>query len=66
MKGRYCKNCKKSTNSNNNNESNENRYQLRDSIIHFGEKLRNGFPYNWEKALETIKQADLIICLGII
>ena len=39
-------------------------YQLRDSIIHFGEKLRNGSPYNWEAARDTVKNADLIICLG--
>lgn len=71
--GRYCKNCTKTTvnapSSTANAKkdavnSNENQYQLRDSIIHFGEKLRNGYPYNWEKALEAIKQADLIICLG--
>jgi NAD-dependent deacetylase sirtuin 7 len=40
------------------------RHQLRDSIIHFGEKLRNGSPYNWETAKETLKNVDLIICFG--
>ena len=61
--GRFCKHCKKPITATDKNE-NEKHYPLRDSIIHFGEKLRNGYPYNWERALETIKEADLIICLG--
>lgn len=48
--GRYCKSCSET--------------QLRDSIIHFGEKLRNGMPYNWETARDAVKSADLIICFG--
>jgi len=66
--GRFCRNCKKSDSTSNSGEASSepgaNHFALRDSIIHFGEKLRNGYPYNWERALETIKQADLIICLG--
>lgn len=50
LTGRYCKYCPES--------------ELQDSIIHFGEKLRNGMPYNWENASKSVKDADLIICLG--
>jgi NAD+-dependent protein deacetylase sirtuin 7 len=49
--GRFCTNCDKEG-------------QLRDSIIHFGEKLRNGSPYNWQEASCAVKQCDLIVCLG--
>jgi NAD-dependent deacetylase sirtuin 7 len=52
--GRFCSNCSKI----------EEKIELRDSIIHFGEKLRNGSPYNWELAQESIKNADLIVCFG--
>ncbi|CAF0714785.1 unnamed protein product [Brachionus calyciflorus] len=48
--GRFCKSCPDT--------------QLVDSIIHFGEKLRNGSPYNWEEARECLNNVDLIICLG--
>jgi NAD+-dependent protein deacetylase sirtuin 7 len=48
--GRYCHTCKNS--------------QLQDSIIHFGEKLKDGLPYNWENAKKAIQQADCILCLG--
>ena len=53
--GRFCDKCK-------NDDSNGG--SLRDSIIHFGEKLRNGSPYNWDTAKELVKNSDLIVCLG--
>ena len=49
--GRMCKNCNSGV-------------ELRDSIIHFGEKLRNGSPYNWDLAKAALKDVDLIICFG--
>lgn len=52
--GRFCSNC----------STKAEKIELRDSIIHFGEKLRNGSPYNWELAQESIKKADLIVCFG--
>lgn len=58
--GRYCSNCKKSTKS----EKKSDVFQLRDSIIHFGEKLKDGYPYNWKEALDTVKSTNLIICFG--
>lgn len=61
--GRNCKECLKNTKSEG-NEDEMNKTQLRDSIIHFGEKLRNGHPYRWETAKEAVKNADMIICLG--
>lgn len=56
--GRYCAYCNKEK------ISSENGYQLKDSIIHFGEKLREGSPYNWEEAIDSVKKTKLIICLG--
>lgn len=58
--GRYCTNvyCK------NNKNTSENGYELKDSIIHFGEKLRDGSPYNWDEAKDSVKNTKLIICLG--
>jgi NAD-dependent deacetylase sirtuin 7 len=53
--GRFCKNCKLNSKKD---------VELRDSIIHFGEKLRNGSPYNWDLAKEALRDAELIICFG--
>nr|AUZ82953.1 sirtuin 7 [Brachionus koreanus] len=50
LTGRYCSSCPTS--------------QLEDSIIHFGEKLRDGMPYNWQGANNNVNDADLILCLG--
>lgn len=53
--GRYCKSC---------SDSDNNTQELRDSIIHFGERLRDGSPYNWDLAKESLQNARLIICFG--
>ena len=60
--GRFCSSC--SSSSRNGDAAATNSFPLRDSIIHFGEKLRNGSPYNWEEAREAVKHSDLIVCLG--
>lgn len=66
--GRFCKYCCSATSSSSSSSAStttaRTQTQLRDSIIHFGEKLRNGYPYNWENAREAIRKADLIICFG--
>ena len=64
--GRYCDTCIVADSGKKDDAAKcvESRIQLRDSIVHFGEKLRNGSPYNWHTARDTLKQTDLIVCLG--
>ena len=38
--------------------------ELKDSIIHFGEKSPPHSPYNWRQAAKCADEADLIVCLG--
>ena len=47
--GRKCRICK---------------FNLVDTIVHFGEKGKIKSPYRWKEAVRAAKNSDLILCLG--
>ncbi|GFS77149.1 NAD-dependent protein deacetylase sirtuin-7 [Nephila pilipes] len=47
--GRLCKKCNS---------------ELKDTIVHFGEKGTLQWPMNWKGAVKAVSKADLILCLG--
>jgi NAD-dependent deacetylase sirtuin 7 len=67
--GRFCPHHHNTSTSKNNDQRNSKEeqveYPLIDSIIHFGERLREGEPYNWQEATEALKsECRLIVCIG--
>lgn len=40
------------------------RGELRDTIVHFGEKGGMKSPYHWREAVKAANKCDLILCLG--
>lgn len=38
--------------------------ELRDTIIHFGEKGPLCAPHRWQEAVSSVEDADVILCLG--
>jgi NAD-dependent deacetylase sirtuin 7 len=38
--------------------------ELRDTIVHFGERVPEGSPHRWTEATTAAAKADLILCLG--
>ncbi|GFQ89434.1 NAD-dependent protein deacetylase sirtuin-7 [Trichonephila clavata] len=47
--GRFCRKCNS---------------ELKDTIVHFGEKGTLQWPMNWKGAVKAASKADLILCLG--